>query len=96
MRYGRSIFINRAMKEIRPAAAVLRRATPELTGLLKAVQRFAGAANTTVKATRTQLFALLAETEPVLAELASNRGRFKEMLRSLSTPPACPAQRRPG
>ena len=75
--------INRAMKEIRPAAAVLRRATPELTGLLKAVQRFAGAANDTVKATRTQLFALLAETEPVLAELASNRGRFKEMLRSL-------------
>ncbi len=76
--------INRAMKEIRPAAAVLRRATPELTGLLKAVQRFAGAADTTVTATRSQLFALLAETEPVLAELASNRGRFTEMLRSLS------------
>ena len=75
--------INRAMKEIRPAAAVLRRATPELTGLLKAVQQFAGAANDTVRATRTQLFALLAETEPVLAELASNRGRFKDMLRSL-------------
>ena len=30
----------------------------------------------TVNATRSQLFALLAETEPVLAELASNRGRF--------------------
>ena len=76
--------INRALKEIRPAAAVLRRATPDLTGLLKAVQRFAGAADQTVRATRSQLFSLLAETEPVLAELASNRGRFKDMLRSLS------------
>lgn len=81
---ARQDVINRAMKEIRPAAAVLRRATPELTGLLKAVQRFAGAADSTVRATRSQLFALLAETEPVLAELASNRGRFKAMLRSLS------------
>ncbi|RHW24460.1 MCE family protein [Nocardioides immobilis] len=77
--------INRAMQEIRPAAAVLRRATPELTGLLNAVERFSSAANNTVNATRQQLFALLAETEPVLAELASNRGRFKEMLRSLGT-----------
>jgi len=76
--------INRAMREIRPAAAVLRRATPELTALLKAIERFSSAANDTVNATRSQLFALLAETEPVLAELASNRGRFKDMLRSLS------------
>lgn len=79
----REEIINRAMQEIRPAAAVLRRATPELTELLKAIQRFSGAANNTVNATREQLFALLAETEPVLAELASNRGRFKEMLRRI-------------
>jgi phospholipid/cholesterol/gamma-HCH transport system substrate-binding protein len=76
--------INRAMKEIRPAAAVLRRATPELTELLNAVERFSGAANNTVRATRQQLFALLAETEPVLAELASNRGRFRGMLQKLA------------
>jgi len=81
--HDREDVINRAMKEIRPAAAVLRRATPELTGLLTAVQRFASAANNTVSATRSQLIALLGETEPVLAELASNRGRFKDMLRSL-------------
>ena len=79
----REEIINRAMREIRPAAAVLRRATPELTGLLKAVERFSAAANDTVNATRQQLFALLAETEPVLAELASNRGRFSEMLQKL-------------
>ena len=81
--HDRQDVINRAMKEIRPAAAVLRRATPALTGLLKAVQRFSSAANTTVTATRQQLFQLLAETEPVLAEMASNRGRFHEMLRAL-------------
>lgn len=82
---ARQDVINRAMREIRPAAAVLRRATPELTGLLEAVRRFASAADDTVRATRSQLFALLAETEPVLAELASNRGRFKDMLRSLTS-----------
>lgn len=75
--------INRAMREIRPAAAVLRRATPELTALLQAVERFSSAANDTVNATRQQLFALLAETEPVLAELARNRGRFGHMMQSL-------------
>ncbi len=80
---ARERVINRAMKEIRPAAAVLRRATPELTALLKAVERFSSAANDTVIATRSQLFALLAETEPVLAELASNRGRFSYMMQRL-------------
>jgi phospholipid/cholesterol/gamma-HCH transport system substrate-binding protein len=75
--------INRAMKEIRPAAAVLRRATPELTELLEAVERFSSAANDTVAATRSQLFALLAETEPVLAELAKNRSRFRHMMQQL-------------
>jgi len=76
--------INRAMREIRPAAAVLRRATPEFTALLTAVERFSGAANNTVNATRDQLLALLGETEPVLAELASNRGRFDLMLGKLA------------
>ncbi|MEZ0580815.1 MCE family protein [Nocardioides sp. MH1] len=77
--------INRAMKQIRPAAAVLRRATPDFTALLAAVDRFSAAANSTVDATRTQLLQLLSETEPVLAELASNKGRFNQMLRNLST-----------
>ncbi|NYJ01108.1 phospholipid/cholesterol/gamma-HCH transport system substrate-binding protein [Nocardioides thalensis] len=75
--------INRAMREIRPAAAVLRRATPDLTRLLQAVERFSSAANDTVNATRTQLLNLLSEVEPVLAELAKNRGRFAAMLRSI-------------
>jgi phospholipid/cholesterol/gamma-HCH transport system substrate-binding protein len=80
---GRKDTINKAMRQIRPAAAVLRRATPGFTKLLQAVQRFSGAANSTVNATRTQLLNLLAEVEPTLAELAANRGRFDSMLRSI-------------
>jgi len=79
----REQLINRAVREIRPAAAVLRRATPELTRLLQEVERFSGAANSVANATRTRLLQLLAEVEPVLAELAANRGRFNESLRAL-------------
>lgn len=75
--------INAAMRQIRPAAAVLRQATPDLTRLLEAVERFSSTANDTVNATRTQLLNLLSEVGPVLAELAENRGRFAEMLRSI-------------
>ena len=82
---ARERLINRAMQEIRPAARVLKDATPEFTELLRAVERFSAAANNTVDATRSQLLALLAETEPVLAELASNRGRFNQMLRRITT-----------
>jgi phospholipid/cholesterol/gamma-HCH transport system substrate-binding protein len=80
---NRKATINNAMRQIRPAAAVLRRATPGFTKLLRAIQRFSGAANNTVNATRTQLLNLLAEVEPTLAELSSNSGRFDAMLRSI-------------
>lgn len=79
----REDLINRAVRDIRPAAAVLRRATPEFTRLLNEVRQFSGAANNVVNATRTQLINLLGEVEPVLAELASNRGRFNDSLRAI-------------
>ena len=75
--------INRAVKEIRPAAKVLRERTPQLTELLAEVERFSGAANRTVNATRDQLLTLLKEIEPVLAEFAKNRGTFDESLRAV-------------
>lgn len=75
--------INRAVKEIRPAAKVLRERTPQLTELLAEVERFSGAANSTVNATRDQLLTLLKEIEPVLAEFAKNRGTFDESLRAV-------------
>lgn len=75
--------INRAVKEIRPAAAVLRRQTPDFTRLLAELRKFTGAANGTVKATRSQILSMLREVEPVLAEFARNRGTFDKSLKSL-------------
>ncbi|HJQ04890.1 MAG TPA: MCE family protein [Nocardioides sp.] len=75
--------INRAVREIRPAAHVLREQTPAFTKLLKALDRFAGAANTTVNATRGQLLRMLKELQPVLAEFAKNKGRWRSSLISL-------------
>ncbi|WP_028654277.1 MCE family protein [Nocardioides sp. J54] len=73
--------INRAVREIAPAARVLREKTPEFTELLAEVEKFTGAANDTVNATRSQLLTLLKEIEPVLAEFAKNNGTFDRSLR---------------
>ncbi|KRB75843.1 hypothetical protein ASE01_12345 [Nocardioides sp. Root190] len=75
--------INRAVKEITPAAKVLREKTPQFTELLAEVEKFSGAANETVTATRSQLLTLLSELEPVLAEFARNKGSFDESLRQI-------------
>jgi phospholipid/cholesterol/gamma-HCH transport system substrate-binding protein len=75
--------INRAVREIRPAARVLRQKTPEFTALLAEVEKFTGAANDTVRATRSQLLTLLKEVEPVLAEFAKNNGTFDQSLRAV-------------
>jgi len=77
---AREELINRAVREIRPAAAVLKRVTPEFTRLLQEVEQFSSAANSVANATRTRLLQLLGELEPVLAELAANRGRFEQSL----------------
>jgi phospholipid/cholesterol/gamma-HCH transport system substrate-binding protein len=75
--------INRAVKEITPAARVLREKTPQFTELLAEVEKFSGAANETVNATRDQLLTLLTELEPVLAEFAGNKGVYEESLRQI-------------
>lgn len=75
--------INRAVKEITPAAKVLREKTPQFTELLAEVEKFSGAANSTVTATRSQLLVLLKELEPVLAEFAKNRGTYDDSLRAV-------------
>lgn len=80
---ARKATINRAMTQIRPAARVLREETPNFTRLLKSLDRFAGAANTTVDATRSQLLRMLQQVQPVLAEFARNRGRWRASLLSL-------------
>ncbi|GAB4003156.1 MCE family protein [Nocardioides ultimimeridianus] len=77
--------INRAVREIRPAAHVLREQTPAFTKLLQSLNRFSGAANKTVNATRGQLLRMLRELQPVLAEFAKNKGRWRSSLTSLVT-----------
>lgn len=80
---GRKETINRAVREIRPAAKVLREKTPQFTELLAEIEKFTGAANQTVGATRAQLLTLLGELEPVLAEFAKNNGTFENSLRAV-------------
>lgn len=75
--------INKAVKEIRPAAKVLREQTPDFTRLLAEIEKFTGAANSTVNATRSQLLSMLKQVEPVLAEFARNNGVFDQSLRAL-------------
>lgn len=75
--------INRAVREIRPAARVLREKTPAFTRLLAEVEKFTEAANGTVTATRSQLLTMLKEIEPVLAELAKNSGLFDDSLQAV-------------
>ena len=75
--------INNALRDIRPAAKVLREKTPDFTALLAELEKFTGAANSTVKATRSQLLTLLKEVEPVLAEFAKNKGTFEASLKAV-------------
>jgi phospholipid/cholesterol/gamma-HCH transport system substrate-binding protein len=80
---ARKSTINRAVRQIRPAAHVLRQETPAFTKLLKSLDRFAGAANSTVNATRSQLLRMLSELQPVLAQFASTRPQWEASLASL-------------
>ncbi|GAB2988365.1 MCE family protein [Nocardioides montaniterrae] len=76
--------INAAMHDLRPAAKVLREETPAFTKLLKSMEAFSGAANSTVDATRAQLLRMLKQVSPVLAEFNSNRGRWQASLESIA------------
>ena len=68
--------IDRAVREIRPAAKVLRENTPGLTELLAEIEAFSAAANTTVQQTRDQLLTIIHQAEPVLAEFVANQDRY--------------------
>ena len=75
--------IDAALRDLRPAARVLRQDTPDLTALLREVERFASSADHLVGRTRTQLLATIREVEPVLAEIARNKDRYAESLDAL-------------
>jgi phospholipid/cholesterol/gamma-HCH transport system substrate-binding protein len=80
---SRERVINRALREIRPAAAVLRRSTPGLTKLLREIERFSAVANDTVGKTRADLLSLVRQAQPVLAEFTRNRGDYAVSLEQL-------------
>lgn len=80
---GRQQVINRAVREIRPAAKVLRENTPGLTELLAEIEDFSSAANTTVQQTREQLLTIIHQAEPVLDEFVRNQGRYVLSLKRL-------------
>ncbi len=80
---GRQEVINRAVREIRPAAKVLRQNTPGLTELLAEIEDFSAAANTTVQQTRDQLLTIIHQAEPVLDEFTRNQGRYVLSLKRL-------------
>ncbi len=73
---ARQDVINRAVRDIRPAAKVLRENTPGLTELLAEIEAFSAAANTTVQQTRDQLLTIIHQAEPVLAEFVANQDRY--------------------
>ncbi|MDX6372173.1 MAG: phospholipid/cholesterol/gamma-HCH transport system substrate-binding protein [Nocardioidaceae bacterium] len=75
--------IDAALRDIRPAARVLRQDTPDLTALLREVERFARSADHLVGRTRNQLLSTIREVEPVLAEIAHNKDRYAESLDAL-------------
>jgi phospholipid/cholesterol/gamma-HCH transport system substrate-binding protein len=75
--------IRAALRDVRPAARVLRRNTPRLTRLLDQVERFSGAADQLVGATRSDLLRVLRQLSPVLDELLANRDALGPSLRAL-------------
>ncbi len=79
----REEIINRAVREIRPAAEVLRTNTPGLTRLLNEVEDFSGIANDTVAQTSARLLRILRQAEPVLGEFASLGSNYSESLSQL-------------
>jgi phospholipid/cholesterol/gamma-HCH transport system substrate-binding protein len=81
----RERIINRAVREITPAARVLRENTPGLARLLREVRGFASEANATVRRTRDGLLQVLDQVTPVLQEFAKNRTAYPASLRQLVT-----------
>jgi len=66
--------INRAVRDFRPAARVLRANTDEFVTMLTSLERFTGTANALARESKDDLIALLRQVDPILAELHSLDG----------------------
>lgn len=77
--------INRAIREVRPAARVLREQTPEFTQLLQEVNRFANTANHIVGETRQDLLTMINQISPILDEMLANQPVLSRSLNALTS-----------
>lgn len=75
--------IRDALRDLRPAAKVLRENTPELTQLLAKLAQFSGTANKVVEQTRAQILQMMREAAPVLQEFLNVRADFGPSLNDL-------------
>lgn len=75
--------IHAALRDVEPAAAVLRENTPGLTRLLTQLKQFARMSNEVVGATRQALLAQLRMIVPILDEFLANANKIGPTLRSL-------------
>lgn len=75
--------VDRALRDVAPAARVLRRSTDDLTSLLAEIERFAAAAGETVRVTRADLLQVVEQLGPVLDELGRNEATYGPSLDSL-------------
>lgn len=75
--------INRALREVRPAAAVVQANLDEITTLLTRLEAFGATANAVVIETRDQVLSLIRQVGPVLVELANTRAVLPETLNAI-------------
>ncbi|MBZ5736288.1 MCE family protein [Nocardioides sp. TRM66260-LWL] len=82
---SRQSTVDAALRDVQPAARVLRDLTPDLTRLLAQLDAFAGVANQTVEATRANLLASLRSAASVLRTAADAGPEYRASLESLVT-----------
>jgi phospholipid/cholesterol/gamma-HCH transport system substrate-binding protein len=75
--------IREALRDIEPAARVLRENTPDFTALLAKLAEFSGTANDVVGKTRSQILQMVREVSPVLQEFLDNTALLGPSLRAL-------------
>ena len=75
--------IRAALRDLRPAAQVLREHTPDFTALLAKLAEFSGTANDVVGKTRAQLVQMIRDVSPILQEFLNNTALLGPSLRGL-------------
>jgi phospholipid/cholesterol/gamma-HCH transport system substrate-binding protein len=75
--------IRAALRDLRPAAHVLRENTPNFTALLAKLAEFSGTADELVGKTRAQILQMVREVSPVLQEFLDNSALLGPSLRAL-------------